>query len=191
MSDAALAPPVALKRSVHTGAELRKRSNLPSFVPIGARVIHAKLSPKRFNSATLPGARGLEEKLHWRDTTRRLKSAAELLRRDFFWHVSLNPRASERQRWRRRKMLRGLSVFMRRRAAARCMAAPVYWKWHWVDNLSCYQASWEEVGEWGALIHQVIFPPIFRGIISVITHQSRDHNDEIFILAGKFLPDYI
>lgn len=44
----------------------------------------------------------------------------------------------------------GLRVFMRRRAAPRCMAATGYWKRHWVDNLSCYQTSWEEVGEWGS-----------------------------------------
>lgn len=51
--------------------------------------------------------------------------------------------------------------------------------------------SWEEDSEWGLLIHLVVFPPIFHCIISVITHQSHEHNDEIFILAGKFLPDYI
>lgn len=50
---------------------------------------------------------------------------------------------------------------------------------------------WEEDSEWGLLIHLVIFLPIFHCIICVIIHQSHDHNDGIFILAGKFLPDYI
>lgn len=37
----------------------------------------------------------------------------------------------------------------------------------------------------------IIFLPIFHCIICVIIHQSHDHNDGIFILAGKFLHDYI
>lgn len=176
---------------VHMGAELCKVNNQKS-LSLRAHATHTQLSPKAFPLTTLSRARGSEEEPHGSTLERNVLpgkwgwAAPERV----CWHVaqSVDFWTAELEE---AENAAGLSVFMRQRAAPQCMAAAVYWKWHWVDNLSCYQTSWEEAGEWGALIHQVIFPSIFHCIISVITHQSCDHNDEIFILAGKFLPDYI
>lgn len=172
---------------VHMGAELCKVNNQKSLSLSERTPLTPNFSPKRFPSQLCQEHVDLRKscvEARWRETC--CRAAPERV----CWHVAQSvdfwTAALEEA-----ENAAGLSVFMRRRAAPQCMAAAVYWRWHWVDNLSCYQTSWEEAGEWGALIHQVIFPSIFHCIISVITHQSRDHNDEIFILAGKFLPDYI
>ncbi len=105
--------------------------------------------------------------------------------------VFLNLFTSERWHWRRRKRRRAEWLYEAAGCTETYGSDCLLSSRRSADNLSCYQMLWEEDSEWGLLIHLVIFPPIFHCIISVITHQPHEHNDEIFILAGKFLPDYI
>lgn len=78
-------------------------------VSVSERVIHAKLSPKHFKSQLCREHVHLKKscmEARWRVATCRSKRELESLRRDFAG-TSSNPPTSERQRWRRRKKLRG------------------------------------------------------------------------------------
>lgn len=136
-------------------------ASLHPFSPHGGRVVltkticnrarhsHQTFPQKHFNIVTLPRARGSEERPRGE-----LQRAAGKVSWSRFGGTLLAPlfnlltcggAALEEA-----ENAAELRVFMRRRVAPRCMAAAGYWKRHWVDNLSCYQTSWEEAGEWGS-----------------------------------------
>lgn len=111
----------------------------------------ANFSQKHFHIPSLPRARGCEgKKAAMESRNVRLEKWAGAASGGTFAGSFFNLLTCERRRWRRRKMLRGWGSLWGSGRRRRCMAATGYWKRHWVDNLSCYQTCWGEVGEWGS-----------------------------------------
>lgn len=137
---------------VHMGAELCELNPTPrSFLScrFHTHVIHTKTLPRilDFRSSMLCWEHVVD--LNRRSVTAHLKNTVRLCRWQsvsepvYFWTAALEEAENAA----------GLSVFMRRRAAPKCMAAAAYWDRHSAHNLCCYQMSWEEGSEWGLLIH--------------------------------------
>lgn len=94
---------------VHMGAELCKVNNQKSLSLSARTLLTPNFSPKHFPPQLCQEHMDLKKscmEAHWRETTCCLKSEVEPLRREFAGTL-LNLSTSERQPWRRRKMLRG------------------------------------------------------------------------------------